>query len=152
MPGAATVPRPSCRDVSAISVASPAPQRRHKNASTPSAATTTLKPFDKVTLTTMVVTPTSAIRPPGKAAISIIPTASPAPRHQCKNASAPVPASLAPRPSRKDSSAAVISTLTPASRSLQETVIATTTTASKMPNLYLLALVMVYPILEADEE
>ncbi|KAL6002838.1 hypothetical protein ACLOJK_023060 [Asimina triloba] len=112
---AATAPRPSRRAISAIPPASPAPQRCYKNASTPAAAATALRPSRKVTPTTVVVTQTSAIRPPGKAAISAILAASPAPRCHRKSASAPVAASPALRPSRKGSSTAVITTLKPAS-------------------------------------
>ncbi|KAL6003926.1 hypothetical protein ACLOJK_004472 [Asimina triloba] len=76
---AAMAPHPSRRVISVIPATSPAPQRRNKNASTPVAATTTPRPSCKVTPTTVVVSLASAIRPPGKASISAIPTASPTP-------------------------------------------------------------------------
>ncbi|KAL6009363.1 hypothetical protein ACLOJK_022592 [Asimina triloba] len=128
---AATTPHPSCRAISAIPAASPAPRRHHKDTFTPTAAITAPRPSHKVTPTAMVVTPTSAIRPPCKAAVSTIPAASPTPRRRRKNVFANVAASPTPQPSRKGSSIVVITTLTPASRPLREAIIATTTSASR---------------------
>ncbi|KAL6002361.1 hypothetical protein ACLOJK_034292 [Asimina triloba] len=111
----AMAPCPSRRAVSAILATSPAPRRCHKNTSTPAATTMAPRPSRKVTPTTVVFTLTSSIWPPCKAAISVVPASSPAPRHRRKSASAPIAASPAPWPSRKASFAAAINTLTLAS-------------------------------------
>ncbi|KAL5980784.1 hypothetical protein ACLOJK_028694, partial [Asimina triloba] len=112
---ATMAPRPSCRAISAIPAASLAPQCRHKNVFTPAATIAAPRPSHKVTPTVVVITPTWAIRPPCKVAISVVPAASPAPRRRRKSTSALVIASPMPRPSRKGSFAAVITTLMPAS-------------------------------------
>ncbi|KAL6002088.1 hypothetical protein ACLOJK_037536, partial [Asimina triloba] len=99
---AATAPPSSRRAISVIPTASPEPRRRHKNAFTPVAAFTAPRPSHKVTPTTMVVTPTSGVRPPCKVVVSSAPIALPAPRRRHKSASTLVTAAIALRPYHKD--------------------------------------------------
>ncbi|KAL5980390.1 hypothetical protein ACLOJK_028298 [Asimina triloba] len=132
---AAMDPRPSRRIVSTVPTASPAPQRLCKASSALIVATTTPRPFRKVT-------PTSAIRPPCKATISAIL----APRPPRKVISISATATTGPRRLHNASSNVIIASPTPASRPLQKAIITAATSATR--GLH----VLTAKTLEVDEE